>query len=206
MIEKHEPDFSVDWFSHNIPVWNQVFEHFKLIGKDNLRFLEIGCFEGRATRYMLESILTGTDSKIDVVDTFGGSLNEGGMGIAMSDYAFNELYNKFVGNIEPYKERVTIHRGLSGDVLKQGFDKESYDFIYVDGSHTAYDVLQDAVLAHSLLKVGGIMIFDDFGWKDNNNLHPTNSPELGVVAFLNAYELHYNVVFQGYQLGVVKVK
>ena len=39
-----------------------------------------------------------------------------------------------------------------------------FDLIYIDGSHTAADVLTDAVLAFQLLRVGGVMIFDDYLW------------------------------------------
>ena len=203
MVEQQELNYSVDWFSGNIPVWDQVFDHVGLRGKDNLQFLEIGCFEGRATNYLLNNILTGKGSEIHVVDTFGGSRSEAGM--KWDDtYDFDELYNKFKGNTAPHKDKVVIHRGMSGDILKTDFYPNTFDFIYVDGSHTAYDVLQDAVLAHPLLKVGGVIIFDDFGWKDPTNLHPTNSPELGVTCFYNAYELSYRSLFQGYQIGFIK--
>ena len=37
----------------------------------------------------------------------------------------------------------------------------SFDFIYVDASHRAPDVLLDAVLAFQLLRIGGLIIFDD---------------------------------------------
>lgn len=197
------PDYSVDWFSNNIPLWDQVFDHANLRGKDNLTFLEIGCFEGRATNYLLESILTGKDSVIHVVDTFEGSRSEAGMKWDDS-YDFDELYNKFKGNVKPFEDRVTIHRGLSGDILKKDFQNEMFDFVYIDGSHTAYDVLQDAILVHPLLKPGGVVIFDDFAWKDPSNLHPTNSPELGVTCFYNAYGLFYTPIFQGYQIGFTK--
>jgi SAM-dependent methyltransferase len=203
MVESNQPDYSVDWFSNNIPIWDQVFDLAKLKGKENIKFLEIGCFEGRATNYLLENILTGEGSEIHVVDTFEGSREEAGMKWD-DNYDFDALYNKFKRNVSKYEDRVKIHRGMSGDILKSDFEKDTFDFIYIDGSHTAYDVLQDAILAHSLLKVGGIIIFDDFGWKDPNNLHPTNSPELGVTCFYNAYELFYNTIFQGYQIGFIK--
>ena len=95
---------------------------------------------------------------------------------------------------------------MSGDILKKDFLPNTFDFAYIDGSHTAYDVLQDAILVHPLLKVGGIIIFDDFGWKDPNNLHPTNSPELGITCFYNAYQIFYEPVFQGYQVGMIKIE
>jgi SAM-dependent methyltransferase len=203
MVEQQEPDYSVDWFSNNIPLWDQVFDHVKLRGKDNLKFLEIGCFEGRASNYLLDNILTAEGSKLHVVDTFEGSKEEAGMKWD-ENYDFDALINKFKGNVSKHGDKVVIHRGMSGDILKTDFEPNTFDFIYIDGAHTAYGVLQDAILAHPLLKVGGIVIFDDFGWKDPTNLHPTNSPELGVTCFFNAYELFYNPLFQGYQVGFIK--
>ena len=196
-------NYSADWFSNNISMWDSIFEQTQLKGKDNLTFLEIGCFEGRATNYMLDNILTGEGSSIDVIDTFEGSREEAGMKWD-ENYDFDKLYNKFVNNISNHKDKVNIHRGMSGDILKVKFQPNTFDFVYIDGSHKAYDVLQDAILVHPLLKSGGIIIFDDFGWKDPNNLHPTNSPELGITCFYNAYEIFYQPIFHGYQIGFIK--
>ena len=41
---------------------------------------------------------------------------------------------------------------------------ESFDIIYIDGSHAVNDVLEDAVLSFRLLKPEGILIFDDYRW------------------------------------------
>ena len=199
------PVYSVDWFSGNIPGWKMLFEHVGITGKDNLTFLEIGCFEGRATNFMLDEILTGNNNTLHVVDTFEGSTNEIGMSAGDIDLGLSELYVKFTNNTAKHKDKVIIHKGLSGDVLKKNFENEMFDFIYIDGSHTAYDVLQDAILAHPLLKKGGLVIFDDYGWKDPNNMHPTNSPELGIDCFYNTYQNFYKVVAQGYQVAMIKL-
>jgi SAM-dependent methyltransferase len=198
-----EKNYTVDWFSGNIQNWDSIFDHYKFKNKENLCFLEIGCFEGRATNYLLDNILTHETSKIHVVDTFAGSRDEAGMNWD-ENYDFDALYNIFVNNINEYKNKVVIHRGLSGEILKKDFEKNTFDFIYIDGSHTAYDVLQDAILCHSLLKSGGIMIFDDYGWKDPNNLHPTNSPELGINCFMLTHDNMYDCIMRGYQVGLIK--
>jgi SAM-dependent methyltransferase len=198
-----EPKYSVDWFSGNIPNWEQIFTKHGLKGTHFLKFLEIGCFEGRATNYMLENILTGQGCEIHVVDTFGGSLEESGMNWDGS-YKFNELHNTFIYNISKHKDRVIIHKGESYKILRKDFQDNSFDFIYIDGSHTAPDVLQDAILSHPLLKVGGILIFDDYGWKDPKIQDPTNSPQMGVEFFYNAYKHKYDVIMQGYQVGLLK--
>jgi SAM-dependent methyltransferase len=196
-------NYSVDWFSGNIPNWNSIFEHYCFKGKENLQFLEIGCFEGRATNYLLENVLSHETSRIHVVDTFNGSRDEAGMNWD-KDYDFDALYNTFVNNISEFKNKVEIYRGSSGDVLKKHFEKNTFDFIYIDGSHTAYDVLQDAILCHPLLKSGGIIIFDDYAWKDPNNMHPTNSPQLGVDCFIMTHETQYDCIMRGYQMGIIK--
>lgn len=202
-MEIKEKKYWSNWFSNNIPVWDKVFENSGLIGKQNLTFLEIGCFEGRATNYLLNSVLFNEGCKIHVVDTFGGSLNEAGMSWD-KEYDFNNVYDRFLYNTSENKDKVVIHHGDSGNLLRSDFKDEMFDFVYVDGSHTAPDVLRDAILMHPLLKIGGIVIFDDFGWKDPNNPDPTNSPEMAVNFFYGAYKNKYDIIFQGYQVGLVK--
>ena len=47
--------FTTEWFKSHIFVWEQALQGFK--NKPNLNFLEIGCFEGMATVWLLENIL-----------------------------------------------------------------------------------------------------------------------------------------------------
>ena len=56
--------------------------------------------------------------------------------------------------------KVYIHRVSSTDIDSLFVD-ESFDIIYIDGNHTSYFVLQDAVLSLKKLKVGGTVVFDD---------------------------------------------
>ena len=74
--------FTETWFDGNIPNWTNLFTALK----EQLDFvpesvLEIGCFEGRATTWLCDNILQ-EGTRYDIVDTFGGSLNETGMGSA----------------------------------------------------------------------------------------------------------------------------
>jgi hypothetical protein len=87
---------------------------------------------------------------------------------------------------------VRVHKGLSEDKLahllcegKKGY----FDFVYVDGSHQAPDVLTDAVLAFKLTKTGGLMIFDDYLWAENltGGVDPIRSPKIAVDAFTNIF-------------------
>lgn len=56
--------------------------------------------------------------------------------------------------------------------------ENKFDFIYVDGLHLSQDVLYDALLSFDLLKVGGILIFDDYLWFDPQHCsHINDTPK-----------------------------
>lgn len=183
--------FTVDWHSHNIPVWEQILDKYK--GQPGVRALEIGSYEGRSTVWLLENILTHPTAQIDCIDTFEGSVEHERMGLNL-----HNLLNRFVLNIEPHKEKVFWFKGRSQDVLRNSPHYQNYDFIYIDGSHKSADVLEDAVLSFRLLKVGGLMIFDDYAW---NGGGPTefDNPMLGVNSFYYAYQNQLEAVHLSYQ-------
>lgn len=199
--------FTEKWFDVMIPHWSQLFtEHQKHCDINNI--LEIGCYEGRATVWLCENVLTDTTKQYhyDIVDTFGGSLNESGMSGTKDRLDHdNFIENNFMHNISFFKNiDFHIHKGFSQKILPTFRQQKKYDFIYIDASHRADDTFVDAYYAHKLLRAGGLIIFDDYMWQDPNNLHPSNSPKLGVDIFNTMYEQEYKVVLSGYQVGFVK--
>ncbi|MEE3718352.1 hypothetical protein V2H45_16550 [Tumidithrix elongata RA019] len=62
--------FTQDWFSWNIPTWEVYFSKFR--NMPHLNFLEVGCWEGRATCWLLENVLTAPTHAITCIDTFAG--------------------------------------------------------------------------------------------------------------------------------------
>jgi hypothetical protein len=184
--------FSVDWFSHNIPIWERFFTDNNLHGRPELRFLEIGCFEGRSTVYLLDNILTHKSSSIDVIDTFQGSVNE----IGMSGLGLNDLLDVFQYNTRYYKEKINIYIGESNNILRKLDTTPTYDIIYIDGSHIASDILTDAVLCHSLLKQYGLLIFDDYLWTGTSK----KTPKMAIDSFIDIYEEYYEILWSDYQL------
>ena len=199
--------FTETWFDIAIPGWEQLLPPMKSEIKN---VLEVGCYEGRATVWLCENILN--DSSIeynyDIVDTFGGSLNESGMlGTKERLEEDNFIENNFNHNISFFPSiNFNTFKGFSQEILPKWKCGEKYDLIYIDASHRADDTLVDAYYAHRMLKEGGIIIFDDYGWKDPTNLHPVNSPQLGIDVFYNMYSENYNMVLKGYQVGFQKTK
>lgn len=195
--------FSVDWTSANTPVWYKVLEKYK--DKPNINFMEIGCFQGRSTVWLLENILTHNTSKITCIDTFEGSIEHQDN---QYKHMLPSLYQTFCHNTSYFGEKVIIKRERSQDVLKQLKDnKEYYDFIYIDGDHHAASVLEDAVLAFPLLKKGGILLFDDYHWGEHiiNGRLNLNVPRPAIDAFVSIYADKFEIIGTGGQIMLRKL-
>ena len=83
--------------------------------------------------------------------------------------------------------------GKSNEVLRSLW-VNNYDFIYVDGSHSSYDVIYDAVLSWHLLKKGGILAFDDYSWRQDNP--ETETPKIAIDAFLRIFAGKYTLLYK----------
>jgi predicted O-methyltransferase YrrM len=191
--------FTMDWFSNCIVNFEYINAHFKKPSS----ILEIGCFEGRATCWMLENMLT-NDGVITCIDPFGIRVMS-----AFEPYEIDpdpENLNIFTSNIAEVKlpgQTVNTMINLSVPALAQLIvDKQQYDFIYVDGSHAADAVLTDACMAFALLKPGGVMLFDDYLW-DHHTDH-FDRPKMSVDSFANLFINRIEVVFINYQLCLKK--
>lgn len=72
----------------------------------------------------------------------------------------------------------------------------------IDGSHLASDVLTDAVLGWGLVKVGGLIVFDDYNYTFPHDIH--EDTKIGIDAFLKAFCKKVNILHQGHQVIVEK--
>ena len=183
-----------DWFTLNIPVWEKVLEPFK--GKSSVNYLEIGVFEGRSVIWMLENILTDPTAQLTGIDIFD-----------TNTYNYKDNYFK---NIEKsgFSDKVTTIQDFS-QVALRSLPLGSFDIIYIDGSHAKDDVLEDAVLSWRLLKEGGVLIFDDYGWFgysfNRTSADPFECPKVAIDPFVKCFNEHLEVIHNSRQLIVKKV-
>jgi predicted O-methyltransferase YrrM len=162
---KAETNFSQDWFSRSIPVWSAILSQLAK-ARQPLRILEVGVFEGRSTCWLLENYCRSAADVIVAVDDFSGDNFSGSVERTGADSG--SLRQKFEANVRAVGSpaRVDIRQGDSLDELARLLSERCppFDFICVDGSHQAPDVLGDAVLAFRLLSAGGVIAFDDYLW------------------------------------------
>lgn len=158
MSQRDDLKFSQDWFSKNLAeILYWVKPNLKEIKQPKI--LEIGGFEGLSTRWFIENLLK-DGGELHCVDTWDGSLEHDQWGMDLTD-----LYDVFNHNLKEYIEdgSCIVHRGMSKDILSKLLGEgHQFDFIYVDGSHLASDVMIDGILSYLLLKIDGVIMFDDY--------------------------------------------
>jgi predicted O-methyltransferase YrrM len=150
-----------------------------------INYLEIGTFYGANILSVANSYGLHNDSKLYCIDPWED----------YNDYPEyknqqSSIYNSFINNVEKsgVKNKIIINRGYSNNEIPK-FQDNFFDIIYIDGNHEPDYVLEDAVLSFRKLKIGGIMIFDDYGW---------GGPDLtqkGIDAFLSGY--HKRITYLG---------
>ena len=149
-----------------------------------LNYLEIGVFYGANFISVAESYCRHPESKLYGVDPWI-DYNE------YTEYRTEQpvIYETFLKNIEEngIKEKSVIQRGFS-HVEVPKFQDDFFDIIYIDGNHEPEYVLEDAVLSFRKLKIGGYLIFDDYGWGGND------LTMCGIDGFLNGYHKRIQIL------------
>jgi predicted O-methyltransferase YrrM len=143
-----------DWFTRHAAVWATVLAPYK--GRPDVRYLEVGLFEGRSAFWVLDNILTDPTACLTGIDPFSDPHYTPSPGSRFyKDVFYDNLKRSGAG------DRVKIIEGYSQVELRT-LPLDSFDIIYIDGSHTSADVLEDAFLSWRLLKDGGTLVFDDY--------------------------------------------
>jgi len=179
------------FFAQHVASWEKALENFK--GKTDVQYLEIGMFEGQSALWMLENVLTDPTARLTGIDPFFESY------IQMESYKDVFYSNLKLSGLE---EKANIIKGFSQIELRK-LPLDSFDIIYIDGSHDAADCHEDAVLAWRLLKNGGILIFDDYLYNANAFV-AVDKPKIAIDTFLGLFGNHFDVIHSDWQLILKK--
>jgi predicted O-methyltransferase YrrM len=190
--------YTKDWFSWSPGVWEQLIPH--LPARKN--FLEIGSFEGRSAVWIVQYMME-DGGELICVDTWEGGAEHVNGEMSGAEDRFKHNIDLIMGNfvdrdVQPIK---STSIDALGNLISY---KKQFDFIYIDGSHLAKDVLTDACMAWPLLKSKGFMVFDDYSWKPPG-FTLLQRPKVAVDAFINMFEDELIVAHSGYQLIVRKL-
>ena len=186
-----------NWFQGSPAIENfrRLLHPYK--GESNLQFLQLGAYTGDATVWLLDNILTDPSSHLTDVDTWEGSDEN-----AHHQMDFSEVEKMYDSKTSEYKN-LTKFKGTTLEWLKAA-PLDYYDFIYVDADHTATGVLLDAELSFLSVKPGGIIAFDDYLWSEGKGAHL--EPKIGINAFMGRHNKELEIIHNGYQMWVVRLK
>jgi predicted O-methyltransferase YrrM len=186
-----------NWFAQ---IAQHNFEKFLLpeAGKTDLQYLQLGCFTGDASVWLLENILTGSGSVLIDVDTWKGAENEP----IQTKMDFDDVFYTYRAKTDHFHNRLFNQITTFGYLSKHSYIKQ-YDFIYVDAHHTSASAFLDSELSWPILKSGGILAIDDYEWQhpDGVDIH---APKLGIHMFLDRHEGEFTELVRNSQVWIRK--
>jgi SAM-dependent methyltransferase len=196
-------EFTEDWFQYGVHLWPHLLAHLpKHAG--GRRFMEIGSFEGRSAVWLADNALQPHDELV-CIDTWAGGEEHGGINMGDVERRFDRnmaLAMARVPGAKLTKVRDVSTWGIAKQMDWMGNPGSMFDFIYIDGSHQAPDVLCDAVMCWRVLRDGGVMVFDDYLWGDPHK--PLHRPKVAIDAFMNIFAPEMVVLHLGVQIAIKK--
>jgi predicted O-methyltransferase YrrM len=179
--------FTNNWFVQGASgVWGNLIPNLK-----PRNILEVGSFEGASACFLIDQLAHDQDIELFCVDTWSGGIEH-----QLAQVDMQGVEARFRHNVAEatrhaaHRVELNIRKGPSdielARLLTEG--KAGYfDFVYIDGSHQAPDVLCDAVLGFKLLKKGGVMVFDDYIWSEHApaETDAVRCPKVAIDAFVN---------------------
>lgn len=186
-----EYKFSDDWFSMNTDVWRQLLGC--LIDKP-CHLLEIGTHEGRSALWMADNVMAHSASDLVCIDAWTG------WGA--------KFYKRFAENLAKCERRDRIypirkpsHEAMS-DLAVSHKHERWIDFAYIDASHDACDLVRDFSMCVHQMKIGGLICFDDYEWRDGQAWGEARAPAVGIDFILDAWCNRVTLLHKAYQVWI----
>ena len=190
------------WFTFP-QFYTTIAEKFQPAVQDRYHIVEVGTWLGQSAAYLAVELINNGNSHnviFDCVDTWEGSsehLNKDGLiefdWIIPSEFGLpilkekclmttDELYNKFLSNIEPVRHIVNPIKMKSVDAAKL-YEDSSLDLVFIDAGHSFDDVVADIKAWLPKVRPYGFIAGHDYEWDDEvkravHSIFPTISMEV----------------------------
>lgn len=160
--------------------------------------LEVGCFEGRTTRWIYENMIL-PEGRVVCIDPLEDqylteNLDEAAVKMNSELPYFKNQYLRFLRNTKHCV--VNLIRKRSAEAYPELYALR-FGFIYVDGDHREEVVYNDGVQCLELCRVGGHILFDDYTWSEGT--------KRGIDRFLEAKRLNIEIVKMDYQVLIKRI-
>jgi len=186
-----------DGFTMHITNWLTFLSKFANV--PNLQFLEIGTGNGRSSVWTFENILTHPSSKLITVDITENLHYKKGAkfkGMELEE----DILVSVRQNLQPYIDQNKCEYVLEDSKLfLKKFNptmEKILDFVYIDGCHEPDHIIYESCLCFEMLKPGGYLLFDDYGW---------GNCRYGIESFLLCYQSKIKVLYKDWQVLVEKL-
>lgn len=155
-------------------------QHMPQFKDKKVNALQIGAYTGDASLWMVENVLNHPESRLFDVDTWLGSDEA-----PHKEFDWSEVEEVYQEKIADYIKsgKIIPKKMTSKEFLIK--NDEKFDFVYIDGNHEAYAVLEDFILAWDHMNPGCIIAFDDYTWGLDLPIHLR--PALAIDVIRNCY-------------------
>ena len=174
-------NFSQKWFLNNFEIFTFFLPKDKSLKFD---YLEVGCYEGLSSFYVLSEYKSVNAFFLDIWDMPNPNSKTLSHNFGLIEKAFDQNLSGFDFKKMKNDSVISMRKLLKENV--------HFDFIYIDGSHNGEDILSDAIEAFKILKVNGLMFFDDFLQHDDNRILQSY---VGIDKFLSLYSDYLKIEY-----------
>ena len=174
-------NFSQKWFLNNFEIFTFFLPKDKSLKFD---YLEVGCYEGLSSFYVLSEYKSVNAFFLDIWDMPNPNSKTLSPNFDLIEKAFDQNLSGFDFKKMKNDSVISMRKLLKENV--------HFDFIYIDGSHNGEDILSDAIEAFKILKVNGLMFFDDFLQHDDNRILQSY---VGIDKFLSLYSDYLEIEY-----------
>ena len=174
-------NFSQKWFLNNFEIFTFFLPKDKSLKFD---YLEVGCYEGLSSFYVLSEYKSVNAFFLDIWDMPNPNSKTLSHNFGLIEKAFDQNLSGFDFKKMKNDSVISMRKLLKENV--------HFDFIYIDGSHNGEDILSDAIEAFKILKVNGLMFFDDFLQHDDDRILQSY---VGIDKFLSLYSDYLKIEY-----------